>query len=156
MGYIQDNLTGRSKRRWQIVKIGFTPPVYLTDCDVDIEYAAATWVAAGVTFGEVQSREDGASASFRVPDADHSIFQLLLDTNGAENLTVEIWVAEFALDSVSATPNDTKQVFSGRVSTAMKDTAAMKDEVEFRCGPPVSVKEILVPTRLLTSLVRRK
>ena len=153
MGFIDTNATGTSKWRWKLISIGFSPAMYLTDCDHDIEYGGQRWLSHGVQVSNITNPDSGPTMSFSVADADNYVFPFLNMTNGAEGLIVNGYLAEFQIGSLSATPDDVKQIFTGRVLSARKNTVGV-DIVEFSCGPPALTSSINFPTRTFGSLAR--
>jgi hypothetical protein len=140
-------------RKWTLVRIGFSPVLYLTDCDVSIEWAGTTWTSSSLQVGAVTNQPDGQSASFSLGDADGSVLSLLSTTNGGEQLQVDIYEAGFLLTNQTPTPDGVQQIFSGRIDTTSNDTTST-DVVQFTCMPPVLQNAAFLPTRLIAGLVR--
>lgn len=157
MGFFEDHAGDARVLKWALVKISFASPyspLYLTDCDVSIEYDGHTWEASGVTLGSVSTAPDGQSATFAIPDADGALFTLLAATNGAESVPVTISEAGFLTTNVTPTPDAVRSVFNGRVDTSSKDCSGGRDVVEFSCMPAALVDAAYLPQKLISTLVR--
>jgi hypothetical protein len=154
VGYIADNAAGASKLRWRLIEIQFSTVIRLTDCPVAIEWSGHTWLPHGVQVTSLQNPDSGPLMSFTVADADNYVFPWLNDSNGGEGLIVNAWLAEFAPDSVSATPDDVILIFTGRITAVTSNTAGV-DQAEFSCGPPALTSAIDFPTRTFGSLARK-
>lgn len=156
MGYITDHAAETSKWRWRLIEIDFSTPMYVTDCDRAIEWNGHTWLPHGITVSSITNPDTGPTMAFTAADADNYIFPWLNDTNGGEGLVVNAYVAEFAIGSASAAPDDVRQIFTGRISSSTKDTSAGKDEVQISCGPPALTSAVNFPSRTFGSLARVK
>lgn len=129
-------------------------PIYWTDCpDVDIEWNGHTWIARSITPGPVNTQPSGASASFQIPDADDTLFQMLAAINGGELALAAIYEAGFATTNKTPTPDDVKEIFSGHIDRATFDSSTV-DVCEIVLAAPATTTAGELPNRLLSGLVR--
>jgi hypothetical protein len=153
VGYIADHAAEGGKLQWMLIEIDFSTPMRLTDCPVAVEYGGHTWLPHGVQNIAIQNPSTGPTMSFTVADADNYVFPWLNDTNGAEGLVVNAWLAEFAPTNATATPDDVVLVFTGRAKSATSNASGI-DQAEFQCGPPALTTSINFPSRAFGSLAR--
>jgi hypothetical protein len=129
-------------------------PLYWTDLtDFDIEWNGHTWLSMPITPGAVSAQPSGATATFKVADADGTLFPIFAAVNGGELALAAIYEAGFATSNLSAAPDDVIQIFSGLVDSA-KATTDSEDTLEITLMPPTQTAAGEVPTRLLSTLVR--
>lgn len=155
MGYIADHAAEPSKLRFRLLQIAFDPdPFFVTDCPIGIEWNGESWLPRGLRVGSITNSAQGQSCTIEVEDVDNSLFVLLDASNGGEEMPIAVFMAEFALDSSSAVPDDVTQSFAGAIQTATKAMDGGIDRVELWCGPPKQTTGTDFPTRLISTLVR--
>jgi hypothetical protein len=154
MGFFQDNASAGELPKHRLYYIGLTPPLYWTDFgDFDIEWNGIRWLAAPITPGPISNQPDGTSASFKIADANDTLFPILAAANGGELALAAIYEAGFAVMNATPVPDEVVQIFSGRVDRSTVDTSGT-DMIEIILMPPLQTGAGELPTRLISTLVR--
>lgn len=153
MGFFADHAGDGQIRKYRLYFIALSTPVYWTDCDIDIVWGGHTWEASPIIAGAVNNQPSGATAAFEYGDADGSVFAALSTQNGGELALGSIYEAGFLLSNQSAVPDEVMQIFSGRVDRVQISTM-QKDSIVFTFMPPAVATAAMLPTRLLSTLLR--
>ena len=153
MGFFADHAGDGQIRKHRLYYVALSTPVYWTDCDIDVVWGGFTWVASPILAGGVNNEPSGATASFEYGDADGAMFAALATQNGGELALGAIYEAGFLLTNQTAVPDEVVQIFSGRVDRVQISTI-QKDTILFTFMPPAVTTAAMLPTRLLSTLLR--